>query len=377
MTVAMTASEGMVVHVRDPVSGRSLHRFSEKSLVERRAELQTIIAAIDDGLRTMPPGDSPDLPFDVADAVRTMETARRQYQKELDNAGFILGRLSGIGQDFGDSGGGGVGQGRPSASENILDKIREFLLSFGQEASNQQAQVSRGEYAGVGRLSEHEESGGRGTRVISGTRRADGSQICPPPERDRGGCSYGRWQIASKTGTMNMFLAWLVDNGGKTFAEKLYAAGGNHAAIAGDASFIAAWETLAKDMNFQALERSFIAATQYKPALKKVLLSVPDLLERDPVLQDVIWSLGVQHGPASPEVIFYQAIVNPDRSDRTRSGRYRPLTASEREALKAAVADLSDKELIEKVYALRAQRWPAHRARYARELAGALAALED
>lgn len=115
----------------------------------------------------------------------------------------------------------------------------------------------------------------------------------------KGGFSYGTYQIATKTGTMDKFLLFLTSQF-PSFAQKLAAAGGSAAALAGSDSFRDAWIGLAADSAFADAQHDYIEATHYQPFAKMLLEKQGlDLAGRSAVLRDVAWSVAVQHGPAN------------------------------------------------------------------------------
>ena len=139
-----------------------------------------------------------------------------------------------------------------------------------------------------------------------------------------GGFSYGAYQIASRTGTMATFLAFLSSRF-PVLSGPLEDAGGAVAAKAGTDAFKSAWQQLAANPDFGKAQHDFIAATHYEP-FARVLAGPPlrlDLSMRTPVLRDVAWSVAVQHGAAN------RVFAN---------------------ALSSGIDVLSDREIIERVY---------------------------
>lgn len=130
----------------------------------------------------------------------------------------------------------------------------------------------------LGALSERYESGGRGPGTVSGGR------------GDPGGVSYGTYQLASRTGTVEAFMA----SEGKRWSAELSAAPGS-------AGFSAAWKAIAarEGKVFGEAQHAFIERTHYRPVIKAVEASSGyDLDERAQALRDAVWSTAVQHGSA-------------------------------------------------------------------------------
>jgi len=124
----------------------------------------------------------------------------------------------------------------------------------------------------------------------------------------KGGFSYGTYQIATRTGTMDKFLAFLAQQF-PTFSQNLGAAGGAAAALAGSDAFKDTWIRLAADSAFADAQHKYIAATHYAPFAKTLLDKQGlNLDARTAVLRDVAWSVAVQHGPASK--VFDAALLN-------------------------------------------------------------------
>ncbi|MEE9434507.1 MAG: LysM domain-containing protein [Sphingorhabdus sp.] len=109
---------------------------------------------------------------------------------------------------------------------------------------------------------------------------------------DRGGVSYGSYQLASKMDRPRQFLKgdgkrWLDEFGG---AEQ------------GSAAFSRVWKAIAKreEQAFHDAQHAYIKRTHYdKQVVKIKSLSGVDIDSRSRALQDVVWSTAVQHGPNS------------------------------------------------------------------------------
>ena len=159
----------------------------------------------------------------------------------------------------------------------------------------------------------------------------------------RGGTSYGQYQIASKTGTMDYFLRFL-DDKAPDIAGKLRSAG---PADTGGRSgrMPAAWKAVAASdpRRFEALQHEFIRSNNYSPAAKSIVLTTGvDVTKRSYALREVLWSTAVQHGPGGAERIFTQAI---EKAEALPPGQ-----------------DF-DKAVIEEVYRVRGQKFFRHNKR--------------
>jgi hypothetical protein len=156
----------------------------------------------------------------------------------------------------------------------------------------------------------------------------------------KGGTSYGQYQIASKTGTMDNFLKFLGEKA-PDIAEKLKDSG--PADTGGRTGRMPeTWKRIASEepARFEALQHEFIRANNYSPAAKSIVLtSGVDVNSRSHALREVLWSTAVQHGPNGAERIFSKAIETVQNS---QSGQ-----------------DF-DKAVIEEVYSIRQRQFGGH-----------------
>ena len=147
---------------------------------------------------------------------------------------------------------------------------------------------------GMGRLSARFESGGDGIAAIGYDR--------------TGGTSYGKYQIASRVGSMKSFLNFL-DGEAPDIAQRLRKAGPADTGSRKGA-MPEAWRAIAAEQpeRFEELQESFIRESHYRPALEAIVQRTG--LEADtlsPAMREVIWSTAVQHGPAGAARIFDRA----------------------------------------------------------------------
>jgi hypothetical protein len=151
----------------------------------------------------------------------------------------------------------------------------------------------------LGALSKKYESGNSGPGTIA--RNAG----------DIGGASYGTYQIATKTGTMATFIKFL-----KTSYPSMYAALSKFAA--GTVQFDAAWIALAKTKKdeFDAAQHEFIKSSHYDPAVNKIKLAIGlDINQCSIALQNVVWSISVQHGSGGACNLFKNASIKSGMRD--------------------------------------------------------------
>ncbi len=137
-----------------------------------------------------------------------------------------------------------------------------------------------------------------------------------------GGTSYGKFQIASRVGSMNNFLKFL-DTEAPDISARLRAAGpANTGSRRG--KMPEAWQKIAADQpeRFEALQEKFIHDSHYAPALDALTKAAginPDQLS--PAMQEVLWSTAVQHGPAGAARIFNRAVSRNNNLENTQAER--------------------------------------------------------
>lgn len=135
-------------------------------------------------------------------------------------------------------------------------------------------------------------------------------------EDSTGGPSYGAYQIATKTGTMDSFLSFL-KRAFPAFHAPLDAAGGGSAARARTEAFVSAWRALADNPGFLGVQHGFIKATHYDPFLERIKAELRIFVDRrSHALKNVVWSTAVQHGPANR--IFKNALTPNDQANSRR-----------------------------------------------------------
>ncbi len=124
-----------------------------------------------------------------------------------------------------------------------------------------------------------------------------------------GGTSYGTYQIASRTGTMNRFMTFLKSEA-PDIAKRLAAAGpANTGSKSGRMPRV--WREIAKDHpeQFETLQREFIKKDHYSPARDKILAATGlDIDQAPAAVREVLWSTSVQHGASGAASIFTNAI---------------------------------------------------------------------
>lgn len=174
---------------------------------------------------------------------------------------------------------------------NSGDYIRTRNLSRISSTASRQKSVQE---KGLGKLSAQFESGKDGIAAIG--------------YDSTGGTSYGKYQIASKVGSMKSFLSFL-DQEAPDISKRLRQSGpANTGSRRG--GMPDAWRAIAKQHpeRFEQLQEAFIHQSHYKPALEAIEQRTGiDASSLSAAMREVIWSTAVQHGPAGAARIFARA----------------------------------------------------------------------
>ena len=163
-------------------------------------------------------------------------------------------------------------------------------------------------YEHLGKLSEKFESGGKGCGTVSSGK------------GDPGGVSYGTYQFATKTGSADAFVR------NSKFAHLFtdYKAG--------TPEFTAVWKTLAalQPKEFAIAQHDAIAEEYYLPLCQRIKeIWFLDITKRPIAVQDMVWSIAVQHGPKTS--LIHNAII------KYLHGRQ--ISASDEDFVKAVYAE--------------------------------------
>lgn len=146
------------------------------------------------------------------------------------------------------------------------------------------------------------ESGAKGTAAIS------------TGAGDPGGVSYGKYQLASKTGTLQSFLK-------QSGYDSVF-----HGLTPGTQPFNDKWLSLAHNQSFKEAENQFIVDTHYKPVEDHASqLGIP--VDND-MIKEALFSMSVQHSGANSIV---------DKAVRSLQGR----------------DNLTDKDVLKALYSAR------------------------
>lgn len=183
---------------------------------------------------------------------------------------------------------------------------------------------------GLGNLAAKFESGSEGIAAIGYDR--------------KGGTSYGKYQIASRVGTMDSFISYLRDKA-PDIARRLGAAGpANTGSRSG--RMPEEWRAIAAEEpeRFERLQSDFIRTSHFEPAMRAIADNTGIAFEKMPVaLQEVLFSTAVQHGAMGATRIVSQAVQ--------RVGTHKLQPGGGRNS---AAAKKAEEQLITQIYNLRA-----------------------
>lgn len=173
--------------------------------------------------------------------------------------------------------------------------------SSGESSSSRGSRDSSASSSGRGKLEPlppmHEGLGGLSARYESGNK---GSEAVGWDST--GGTSYGKYQIATRTGTMSRFMDYLKTEDPEAF-ERLQAAG--PADTGKNGNFAKVWQQMAKEGKLGDHEHEFIKRTHYDPGLRAIKSDeLRGMIGKSSALQDVLWSTTVQHGGGRGAGIF-------------------------------------------------------------------------
>lgn len=133
----------------------------------------------------------------------------------------------------------------------------------------------------IGFISARFESGDRGVLAVSSG------------QGDAGGVSYGRYQLASETGTMRDFLN---SPHGEMYRERF------RGLQPGTEAFTRRYLEVAEEQGdlFDQAQRDYIISTHFEPLKNKLQRTIGlDIDSRSPVLRELVFSTAVQYGPQS------------------------------------------------------------------------------
>ena len=169
----------------------------------------------------------------------------------------------------------------------------------------------------------------------------------------RGGTSYGKYQISSRSGAMNNFVSYLQEKA-PDLANRLSAAGpANTGSRRGKMPSV--WRDIAAEnpQRFEQLQSEFIQTSHFEPAMQGIAQATGlsfDSMSK--TMQEVLFSTAVQHGPAGAVRIVNRAmdgVGTHNRQKLEQNGQSTDLHA--------------ERKLIEEIYRLRSGQFASSTAR--------------
>ena len=124
-----------------------------------------------------------------------------------------------------------------------------------------------------------------------------------------GGWSYGKYQLAAATGSLNEFHSWLA-RAHPDLESQLAAAGGPSAGRAGTEAYKAAWAQVMGTEAGGAAQSEYTALTYFGPANRRIIGSTGlDTTTRARTVQQALFSTSIQHGQGGANSVFRRALA--------------------------------------------------------------------
>lgn len=188
-----------------------------------------------------------------------------------------------------------LGKQQAQMAEAVTASRLDALLLKGDTAAARQLLASNPARP-LGYATAHEENGGAGISAIGWD--------------STGGTSYGTWQLSSRRGSYQEWLAHLTTYGeqGKAIAKELAAAGPpDTGSKSGPA--VQTYRRLASQFPqlFEQSQREYLLASHYQPALSRLPAALQEQIASDPSLSEMLFSTSVQHRGAGAARILNKA----------------------------------------------------------------------
>ena len=177
---------------------------------------------------------------------------------------------------------------RDTAYQQAYDECRDTGKC---KSLKQYSTIMQNDMEWPGLLSKNYESDGDPGKVNA--KLVDGKWVLLNPN-DKGGFTYGSYQIETNYGTMQVFLAYLAKNDPNSY-KVLKDAGGYEAAKSGSNAFVNAWQSLSGNTSFVEQQHNFIEQKKFSTSYSYAQTLVTNLSERSAVINEIIWSGAVQH----------------------------------------------------------------------------------
>lgn len=226
--------------------------------------------------------------------------------------------------------------GKVATISAALSDMFKDKVAFSNKSEDFIEQLRKSGKNGLGSLAAQFESGKDGIAAIGYDR--------------GGGTSYGKYQIASKVGSMDAFINYL-ESAAPDIAKKLNAAGpSNTGGRTGKMPTV--WKQIAEaePERFEELQEQFIQASHYMPALGAISRATGIAPSDMPAaMHEVIFSTAVQHGPGGASRIFSRAFNQAGESvEKQASG-----------GVNVATSKALGEALIKSVYNIRSGQFTA------------------
>jgi len=195
------------------------------------------------------------------------------------------------------------GKQEQSLFSKLKTSVSNKISSIGSSLSDGWEAAKKYVTSGIGSIAAYFESGAKGAGAVS-------SGV-----GDHGGASYGTFQLSSKTGTLQKYLA------GSKYREEFIGL------IPGTPAFNAKWKSVYENdkEGFAKDQEAFIAKTHYEPQVDKLRGIGLDVANRPSAVKSSVFSVGVQFGPNSNLIPNALAANNIDPTNVTDSALVRSI----------------------------------------------------
>ncbi|MDT8717904.1 vgrg protein [Clostridium sp. 19966] len=214
------------------------------------------------------------------------------YQMVLDSMLSSSADGMGIGSSLAYSLNGQTSSSGLASSLNTIGEYNSNRINYGSYSNNKSQQAINGSDFDLGKLSAEYESNGDAGSISYNS-------------GDIGGKSYGIWQLASNTGSLNSFMNWLKNNNSSVYSslENAKLQDGNSFGN----NFDSAWKSVAdkSSKEFGNLQFNYIKQNYYDAAAERIYKSTGvNINTKSDALKNVLWSAAVQHGAQGAANIF-------------------------------------------------------------------------
>ena len=122
-----------------------------------------------------------------------------------------------------------------------------------------------------------------------------------------GGTSYGKFQLSSKSGTLEAFINWLGQSGNEGAASVLRAAGASNTG-SNEGTMPEVWKQLvAEGQITDEVQEAFIRSTHVEPAMQGQSTDFVQATQHDSRLASAVWSTAIQHGASGGRKLLSEA----------------------------------------------------------------------